>query len=212
MDEHVIWWRKKILARTAKALEANGFTAVAADTLKDAASFAADAVPAGSTVGLGGSMSVRELGLAEMLSSRGHGIIMPLAGMSREDALAKRRAALSADVYLASPQAVTVDGKLIFVDMHANRTAAVSFGPSKVVLVAGFNKIAFDEAAGIFRARNVAAPINVRRLGRKTPCAETGLCSDCDSEGRICRVVEVILKKPGSTEICVVLCAQDLGY
>lgn len=212
MDEHVIWWRKKILARTAKALEANGFTAAIADTLKEAAALAVDAVPAGSTVGLGGSMSVRELCLAEMLSSRGHSIITPIQGTSREDALAKRREALSADVYLASPQAVTVDGKLIFVDMHANRTAAVSFGPSKVVLVAGFNKIAFDEAAGIFRARNVAAPINVRRLGRKTPCAETGLCSDCNSDGRICRVVEIMLKKPGSTELRVILCAEDMGY
>lgn len=193
-------------------MEANGFAVDIADTVEEAAALALEAIPSGASVGLGGSMTTREMKLPEKLSRLGHEIITHRHGMSREEALAKRREALTADVYIASPQAVTLDGKLVFVDMHANRSAAVSFGPPKVLLVAGFNKITFDEAAGILRARNVAAPINARRLGRKTPCAETGLCSDCDSPERICRVVEVMLKKPGSTEIRVILCAADMGY
>ena len=132
--------------------------------------------------------------------------------MTKEEAGKSRIEAFTADFYLASPQAVTMDGKVIFLDHHANRSAAVSFGPGSVILPTGFNKIAFDESSGIFRAKNVAAPINCKRLNLKTPCAETGICTDCDSPSRICRVLEVMHKKPASIKVKIVLCVEEFGY
>ena len=212
MDENVLDWRKKICIKTASSLQSNGFEVYITDDKSDCLNKIVSLIPIDATVGIGGSMSLRELGLIEVLQKRSQRLVFHTPGMSRDEALAKRREALHSDIYLASPQSVTMDGKLIFLDSNANRSSAVSFGPRKVILVAGFNKITPDEASGIRRAKEVAAPINARRLNLKTPCVQTGICSDCNSVDRICRVLEIIMKRPAPTEINVILCLEDIGY
>jgi len=212
MDENILAWRRIICRKAATALEANGFKVYITDDKNECAGQVISLIPDNAVVGAGGSMSIRELKIIESLQKRGQRLIYHTPGMTREESLSKRREALLADIYLASPQSVTLDGKLIFLDSNANRSSAVTFGPRRVILVAGFNKITPDEISGIKRAREVAAPINARRLNLKTPCVQTGLCSDCDSGDRICRVLEIIMKKPSPTEIDVVLCAEELGY
>jgi len=212
MDINILEWRKKILIKTSSALESNGFKAHPCENKTDCADKIISLISSDAVVGIGGSMSVRELGIIDILNQRGQKLVYHTPGMPREEALAKRREALLSDVYIASPQSVTIDGKLIFLDSNANRSSAVSFGPKKVILIAGFNKIAPDETSGIRRAKEIAAPINARRLNLKTPCVQTGMCSDCNSPDRICRVLEIIMKKPSPTEMDVVLCVEDLGY
>lgn len=212
MDDNVLWWRKKILEEAARSLKKNFFEVFVEDKKEDIPKRILELIPETASVGIGGSASVRELKIIEMLLARKQKLIYHAPDMTREEALRKRHEALSADCYLASPQAVSVDGKLVFIDMNANRSAAVSFGPQKVILVAGFNKITFDEQSALFRAKNIAAPINAKRLNLKTPCAETGFCADCNSEQRICRVVEIMHKKPASTEVVVILCREEFGY
>ncbi len=212
MDENVLWWRKKILEKTARSLEKNLFEVFVEDKKVDIPKRILDLIPPASSVGLGGSMSIRELKIIETLLEREQKLIYHTPNMTREESLKRRREALTSDYYLASPQAVSIDGKLVFIDMHANRSAAVSFGPRKVILVAGFNKISHDELSAVFRAKNIAAPINAKRLNVKTPCAQNGVCSDCESEQRICRVVEIMHKRPPSTDIAVILCPEDIGY
>ena len=212
MDENILAWRRVICRKVASALESNGFRVYITDDKNECAGKIISLIQEDATVGIGGSMSIRELKIIETLQERGQRLVYHTPGMTREESLAKRREALLSDVYLASPQSVTLDGKLIFLDSNGNRSSAVTFGPKRVILVAGFNKITPDEISGIKRAREVAAPINARRLNLKTPCVQTGLCSDCDSADRICRVLEIIMKKPSPTEIDVVLCADDMGY
>jgi hypothetical protein len=115
-------------------------------------------------------------------------------------------------VYLASPQAVTLDGKLVFLDGNGNRCAAVTWGPGRLVLIAGANKLVPDQETGLWRSRNVAAIANNLRLEKENPCVTTGKCEDCSSPRRICNVVTLLWKKPAASDITVLLVNEDLGY
>jgi hypothetical protein len=114
-------------------------------------------------------------------------------------------------VFLASSNAVTEDGKLYNIDGTGNRVAAMTFGPKKVILVCGINKIVKDIDDAHRRAKERAAPMNARRLNTKTPCAETGECADCSSPQRICNVYTALVKKPSRTDITVLLVGEPLG-
>ncbi len=113
---------------------------------------------------------------------------------------------------MASPNAITLDGRLIFVDKIGNRTAGMTFGPKKVIAVAGVNKIVADEKAGYERIRTYAAPVNAKRLKLETPCTKTGVCCDCDSPQRICGIAVTLWKKPAYTEYHIILVPEELGF
>jgi hypothetical protein len=115
-------------------------------------------------------------------------------------------------VFITSTNAVTETGELVNIDGTGQRVAAMIFGPGRVVVVAGVNKITGDLEEGLWRASNVAAPMNARRLHPKTPCAETGECSDCVAPGRICGITTIIHRRPSKTPFTVVLVGEKLGY
>jgi L-lactate utilization protein LutB len=122
-----------------------------------------------------------------------------------------RKASVSAEYYLTGTNAVTEDGKLVNIDGAGNRVAAMSYGPSHIMVVAGTNKIVKDVDEGIKRIHEIAAPINAKRLERNTPCVKTGKCSDCNSDDRICRKVSIILK-PVKGRYTIYLINEDLGF
>lgn len=213
MDEHVRWAREQSLERAAKALRKHGMDAIWVGSAEEARDAVLGKIPAGATVGVGGSLTVRQLGLVAALEERGnvvHHHWKP--GLSRDEDYEVRRAEASADVFLTSANAVTLEGELVNVDMTGNRVAAMMFGPRKAVVVAGVNKVVRDVTEGMWRARNVAGPPNARRLGAKVPCAELGYCADCDSPGRMCRVTTIIERRPARIEMSVVLVNEELGY
>ena len=123
-----------------------------------------------------------------------------------------RRRILTADVFVCSSNAITEDGKLYNVDGTGNRVAAMTFGPRKVVLACGINKIVKDVDEAERRVREWAAPMNARRLGLETPCAKTGLCSDCSSPQRICNIRSLLVKRPLRTDFTVLLIGERLGF
>lgn len=123
----------------------------------------------------------------------------------------RRRQALLADLYLTGSNAVTLDGKLANLDMIGNRTAAIAFGPKKVVIFAGRNKLVPDLPAAMDRVRNHAAPINAKRHNMATPCVKTGRCHDCRSPQRICNTWSIMEKCYPPGRIKVVLIDADLG-
>ena len=107
---------------------------------------------------------------------------------------------------------MTVNGELINIDGIGNRVNAASFGPGKVILVAGYQKIVEDIQGGLHRIKNVAAPLNARRLNVDVPCARVGRCVDCNSPNRICRVIVIHERKPLLTEVLVILVGEELGF
>lgn len=212
MEENIKALDLKSLQNAAAALRANGF---GAEVYPDGAAAAAALLAlagTGKKVGIGGSMTVAALGLAEKLAAAGNEVITHKPGMPPEERRRVWLAALASDLYLASPQAVTADGKLALVDGNGNRCAAVTWGPRKIVLLVGVNKLARDQQEGLWRARNTAAIANNLRLQKDNPCVKAGRCVDCASPSRICNVVTLLWKKPPVSDILVILVNEALGY
>ena len=212
MDEHTQWYDSLILEETAVALKKNGFETIAVDNTDSARKKILDLIPKGAKTGLGGSETINQLGVIDELKRRGNKIIKHQPQMTLEERLNVWREAFSCDYYLASPQAITTNGKMFFIDKYGNRLAAVIIGPKKVILVAGHNKIVEDDNTALWRIKNVAGVKNAHRLNCKTPCTKTGICSDCDSKDRICNVISILAKKPTTTDYLVILVKEILGY
>jgi hypothetical protein len=171
-------------------------------------------IPKGAVVYRCGSMTATSMGLwEEMAKLSGIEIIDPyMAGISSEEGLELRRKGMTADVMIASSNAVTLDGKLVNLDGTGNRVAAMTFGPRKVILVMGINKVAADLESAMARVKHYAAPVNAARIGVETPCVQTGLCSDCKSPQRICNMWSIIEGHMIKDRIHVKLVGENLGY
>ena len=192
------------LEKLQKSLEAEGFAVSRFDTAAQAAYYL-DAALDGKTIGIGGSITVQEMGLGERLAKH-NTVLWHWAGSTTQEAA-------GAQVYLTSVNGAAETGELINIDGTGNRVASGLFGHEKVYFIVGRNKVAPDYDAALWRARNIAAPKNAQRLGRKTPCAAKGdRCYNCKSPERICRALVVYWEKPNSMDMEVVLVDEDLGY
>jgi len=191
-------------------LRALGYDAVFVPTREKALKEILDRVPAGATVGAGGSLTLGQIGALEALRERGHEVLTSSPDASREQKTALRKKGLTADVFLTGVNAVTADGEIVNLDGTGNRVAATCFGPGRVIYVLGINKLTGDLEEALSRVRNFAAPANAMRLGLDTPCADTGFCHDCDSEHRICNRL-VIHLRAGRGEHSVIVVGETLG-
>jgi hypothetical protein len=207
------WHDEAIAGRVVAALKRNGFEAVYFPRREEAAKFVLGFVGPGMSVGFGGSETIRELGIAEQARAQGAEILdhgrPDLSPEARQDV---RRRELVCDLFLSSANAITLDGCLVNVDGNGNRVAALAFGPKKVIVVAGVNKICSDVDAAFERIRIYASPMNNKRLGLANPCTATGICMDCDAGSRICRIYSVLRKRPLSADFTVALVGESLGY
>lgn len=198
------------IEKTIENLQKNGYMVSVFDTAAEAADFLNKAID-GKSVGMGGSITLQDLGIYDLLAP--HNTLhwhWPKSGKAVPDVV---KAAATADVYLTSVNALSENGEMVNIDGTGNRVASTLFGHEKVYFVVGTNKIVADLSAAIDRARNVASPLNAKRLGRKTPCAIKGdKCYDCDSPERICNGMVIHYKKMGSCDMEVVLVKEALGY
>lgn len=168
-------------------------------------------IPPKDVVSWGGSMTLKELGIQELLKERGNPVIDRNTAKSPEEREALMRQALTCDTFLMSTNALSMDGQLVNIDGNGNRVAAMIYGPESVIVIAGMNKVAATLQDAWARARNTAAPMNCQRFDIKTPCTATGQCGDCKSEDCICAymVTTRICRPP--KKIKVVLVGEDLG-
>lgn len=211
------YWEKK-LERAAKALQTNNFGASIHATAKEAAEHLVQTMLTRDwkgSVNFGGSSTVMASGVVPMLQALPGAEVIPTwdTNVPREQLAQLRRDRFICDLYLASSNAVTMKGQLLNIDGTGNRVASMHYGPNKVVLFVGRNKLCETLEDANTRARQVAAPINNLRLNRPNPCTEAGYCLDCKSPGRICNVWTITERCPGSPErIHVLLINEDLGY
>lgn len=185
-------------------LEQNGFQTVYFDTAKEATDYL-DGKLDGRIIGAGGSMTIREMGLLERLSSHNTVYSHWLEATLEQSA--------GAEVYLSSVNGLAETGELINIDGTGNRVASTTFGHKELYLIVGINKIAADYDKALWRARNIAAPKNAQRLNRNTPCAaKADRCYNCSSPERICRALNVLWRRPGGIPYAeVVLVGETLG-
>ena len=178
-----------------------------------AVKLAEELVPAGSTVSFGGSMSLSESGVMDMLKSRDDiHLIDRSKAKSPEETKQMYRDSFSSDVYFMSTNAITLDGELINIDGNGNRVAALIYGPDKIVIVVGMNKLVSGVEDGIRRVQDVAAPPNGVRLGKQTPCAITGHCQNCFSPDCMCSHTVITRRCFTPDRIHVILVGEALGY
>jgi hypothetical protein len=213
MNEARLWLERQQIEKAAQALRKHGFNVTIVNTNEEAKSVVLEMIPTSARVGIPGTMTIRELGLLGALESRGNPVIEHwVPGLTNEQDVAVRVQELTADVLLTSSNAVTLDGCLVNTDGCGNRVAAMIFGPRRVIVVAGANKIVKDVPAAVSRIKNVVAPMNAHRLSSKVPCATSGICVDCDAPARICNVTTILERRPSRTQFDIILVAEHLGF
>lgn len=207
------WAYGKKCERAVEGLKQNGFGAVYCHSSEEVFHYIVNEAAEAASVGFGGSLSIADLRLADQLKAMGKEILNHNAPeIPPEERLAVTRRQLNCDLFLTGSNAVTLSGTLVNIDGNGNRAAAMFFGPKKVIIVVGRNKLVdggTDQA--IARIKQFAAPPNARRLNLATPCATTGFCCDCDSPQRICRVTSIIDRKPRNTDIRVLVVNEEMG-
>lgn len=208
-----------------KSLRAHGFEVKFAESKEDAMKIMLDMIPRDAVVGVGDSATIRQVGILGKLASRGAKIVHPFSKELRgleatkrfgSDALRAKqtdvmREALRSDVFLTSSNTVTLDGKLVNIDAAGNRVVGMIFGPERVIIVVGRNKIVKDVDEALRRLRNVIVPYHSKVKEIKTPCVVTGKCNDCGSPQRLCHITTIIERKPGRINATVIIVNEDLG-
>lgn len=213
MDTNMDWLYQKRIERTMENLEKNNMEAFLVEDENKLIEMMEKTIAQGSTVSVGGSMTLFETGVIDFLRSGKFKFLDRYAeGLSPEDITQLFRDSFSADYYLTSTNAVTETGTLYNVDGSGNRTSAMIFGPDNVIVIVGRNKLVTTEDEAIERNREVSGPANAKRLSRKTPCTELGYCTDCTSPERICNSFTFIKRQFSKGRIKVFIVNKDLGY
>lgn len=210
MDKNLTAIIEKRIDRTLGNLKNNKMDAYYVKTRAEVLALCKELCPEGQTVSCGGSATLDECGIKELLRSGAYRFLDREAkGVDPQEIMHQ---AFCCDTYFTSTNAITQNGELYNVDGIGNRTAAMLYGPKSVIVVAGYNKIVADLEAARCRVREIAAPANAVRLDRKVPCKVLGSCSDCRSDERLCSGFVALAQQMVRGRIKVIVVGEELGY
>lgn len=197
-----------------QTLEKKGFHAAYCQDIQQLQSQVLQLLADDQTIGLGGSVTLEETGIVEALCKTEKTLYSLALEKKKEkgDLDGVPKLALTSDAYLSSTNALTLEGELINIDGRGNRVAALTYGPDKVIVVCGTNKIVPDYKAAIDRIKKDACPKNARRLGLNLPCAKADKCFDCHQPDRICRTTSIIHSPHPSREFYIFIVEGSFGY
>lgn len=200
-----------LMTNTMYALVRKGFSVHHAATMAEAKSIVLTLIGEADSIGFGGSVTLREMGLYEELQAMGR---HPHWHWKNDEPKPEVFAlATSSDVYLVSSNAITADGCLVNIDGTGNRVGAMIAGPKQVIVVAGANKLVSGGVPqALARIKSVACPLNARRLGLDTPCAHEGKCDAAHCQRSMCNVTSIIERPVGGHKITIVLVDEEAGY
>ena len=203
---------QRLAERMIKSLTRRNMKACYCPTTEEAVKKVSGLIEDGSTVTWGGTMTIRDMGIPQVLRERGTLRVLDRDLVETpEEKQAMYLRAFSTDVYLTSANAISEDGVIVNIDGNGNRVAAITWGPKKVIFVIGMNKVAQTVEAALSRARGTASPINAARFDIKTPCQVDGVCHNCNSPESICNYVHFLRNSPKGRHV-VVLVGDNLGY
>lgn len=208
------WLEEKRLQRVEKFLKERGFNVFLVPDKDSARNKILEIIPKEATIGIGGSVTIRQMGIIEELEKRGYIVYHHWKkGLSFEEDLEIRKKELLSDVFLSSVNAITLTGELVNIDGIGNRVSAQIFGPGQVIVVVGRNKIVVNLETALWRIKNVTAPLNAKRLNLNVPCAELGYCEEeCNSPNKMCRITTILSAPPSKTPFTVILVNENLGF
>jgi hypothetical protein len=203
----------EIIQKTVANLQKNHFTASYYPSKEEAVAHLLTLIADEATIGVGGSWTIEQLNILDKLEAQGHTILNHnKPGLNPDQIVAIRRQQLNCDVFMTSSNAITEAGQLVNTDGVGNRVAAMIFGPKRVIVVAGINKIVKDLDQADARIKTTAAPLNNKRLNKPHPCVKTGECMNCQLPTRICNVTTVLNKRPALSDIHIILIGEELGF
>ena len=194
-----------------KNLRNRHFDAWYCDTKEDALQKVLELIPEGAKIGWGGVLSAQQIGLFDALRSGNYNLLDRDLCQTQEEREQMMKDALFADVFLTGANGLSLDGQMVNIDGTGNRVGAIIYGPKKVIVIAGMNKVCDTLEEAVKRAREVAAPLNMMRFMKDTPCAATGKCGDCKAEGCICNQIVITRHCRPVGWIQFVLVGEQLG-
>ena len=213
MDKNVLWVNEQRILRTIKALEKNNMNGYMVASNVDLISKIEELISPKSKVSCGGSMTLFETGVIDHLKSGRYGFLDRYKeGLTQDEIKEIFRQSFLSDAYVTSTNAITENGEIYNVDGNGNRVAAMLYGPDKVIIVAGVNKIVPNVEEAIIRTKEYASPINAKRLNKETPCTKIGRCVECNSDNRICNEYTLIKRQIDKNRIHVIFLNDNLGY
>jgi hypothetical protein len=207
------WLGQKQAEKCVDNLNRNGFNALLFQNCAEARAYVLKSISEYASFGFGGSDTTRKLDIIDTLKKDKKTVYDHWeSDLSAEASLKVRRNQSACDCFFCSANAISMTGEIVNVDGVGNRTNAMSFGPRKVMIIAGVNKLTIDIQTALQRVKNIAGPMRAKSLGKQTPCAETGICTDCNSPQRICRITTILHRKPMLTDITVIIINEALGF
>ena len=213
MNENIKWVNEKKIEKTINNLKKNNISGYYVKDNDELINIIKDIAKEGEVVSVGGSMSLFESKVIELLrSGRYEFLDRYKENLTQEDIKEIYRKSFFADTYFASANAITEDGKIFNVDGNGNRVAAILYGPDKVVLIVGVNKIVKNIEQAVARNRSISGPANAKRLNLSTPCIKTGQCMECNIEDRICCEYTVIKRQKNPKRMHVIFINDTLGF
>ena len=194
-----------------KNLRNRHFDAWYCDTKEEALQKVLELIPEGAKIGWGGVLSAQQIGLFDALRAGNYDLLDRDLCQTAEEREQMMKDALFSDVFLTGANGLTLDGQMVNIDGTGNRVGAIIYGPKKVIVIAGMNKVCDTLEEAVKRAREVAAPLNMMRFMKDTPCAATGKCGDCKAEGCICNQIVITRHCRPVGRIQFVLVGEHLG-
>ena len=195
-----------------KNLRSRHYDAYYCHTKEEALEKALQIIPKGATVGWGGALSAKEIGLLDAMNNGQYNAIDRDKAPNPEARKQAMKQCLLADVFITGANALSMDGQMVNIDGSGNRVAAIVYGPESIVVIAGMNKVMDTLEAAVIRARTIAAPMNMQRFALQTPCQVTGTCGDCKREDCICNQILITRNSKPAGRIKVILVGEELGY
>ena len=194
-----------------KNLKSRHFDAYYCATKEEALQQALSLIPEGASVGWGGAMSAQQIGLMDAVNAGAYQALDRDKCATQEERTKLMKKCMTADVFLTGANALSLDGQMVNIDGAGNRVAAIIYGPEKVLVIAGMNKVVDTLDDALRRARTVAAPLNCQRFDHSNPCNITGSCADCNKESSICNHIVITRHCRPAGRIVFILVGEDLG-
>ena len=182
------------------------------ETFEDITTYLLSQIPVEASIGIGNSQTLKKMKILETFLGKGNTVYDKTVGKTLEEIKMLKRQALLTDYYISSANAISVDGRIINIDHSGNRVAAMHYGPEKVFLIVGKNKIESTHEEALKRARNTAAPLNAKRAGMNPPCVEIGKCVDCLSPERVCNFISIIEGQHIDERLTLLIANEEAGF
>jgi len=182
------------------------------ESFEEIKTYLISAIPVDATIGIGNSQTLKKMKILETFLAKGNTVFDKTIGKTPEEVKMLKKQALLTDYYISSANAISVDGRIINIDHSGNRVAAMHYGPEKVFLIAGINKIEFIHEEAMNRAKNTAAPLNAKRAGMNPPCVKVGYCVDCLSPERVCNFISIIEGQHIEGRMTLLIANEKAGF